>query len=41
MTAEFIISELQSVANPEKAAFLQGFFKTGPGSMPKVIFSWD
>ncbi|MCD8177813.1 MAG: DNA alkylation repair protein [Tannerellaceae bacterium] len=31
MTAEFIVTELQSVANPEKAAFLQGFFKTGPG----------
>ncbi len=31
MTADFILSELQSVANPEKARFLQGFFKTGPG----------
>lgn len=31
MTAEFIISELRSIANPEKAAFLQHFFKTGKG----------
>ena len=31
MTAEFILSELLSVANPEKAKFLQGFFKTGKG----------
>ncbi|MCC8142674.1 MAG: DNA alkylation repair protein [Tannerellaceae bacterium] len=31
MTAKFILSELFSMANPEKAAFLQGFFKTGPG----------
>lgn len=31
MTADFILNELQSVANPEKAAFLQRFFKTGPG----------
>jgi len=31
MTAEFILSELFSVANPEKAKFLQGFFKTGKG----------
>lgn len=31
MTAEFILSELQSIANPEKACFLQGFFKTGKG----------
>lgn len=31
MTAAFILSELLSMANPEKAAFLQGFFKTGPG----------
>ena len=31
MTAEFILSELQSIANPEKALFLQRFFKTGKG----------
>ncbi|MDR2564111.1 MAG: DNA alkylation repair protein [Prevotellaceae bacterium] len=31
MTANFILSELQSVANSEKAKFLQGFFKTGKG----------
>ena len=31
MNAEFIISELQSVGTPEKAAHLQRFFKTGPG----------
>lgn len=31
MTADFIINELLSVANPEKALFLQRFFKTGPG----------
>ncbi|WP_102407529.1 DNA alkylation repair protein [Parabacteroides bouchesdurhonensis] len=30
MTAEFVLNELFSVANPEKAAFLQRFFKTGP-----------
>jgi 3-methyladenine DNA glycosylase AlkD len=31
MTAEFILSELLSVANPDKAAFLMRFFKCGPG----------
>lgn len=31
MTAAFILDELLSVANPEKAKFLQRFFKTGPG----------
>lgn len=31
MTAEFILSELQSVGTPEKAAHLSRFFKTGPG----------
>jgi 3-methyladenine DNA glycosylase AlkD len=31
MNAEFILQELLSVANPEKAQFLQGFFKTGKG----------
>ncbi|MDR2682493.1 MAG: DNA alkylation repair protein, partial [Dysgonamonadaceae bacterium] len=31
MTAGFILQELFSVANPEKAKFLQGFFKTGKG----------
>lgn len=31
MTAEFILQELFSVANQEKAGFLQGFFKTGKG----------
>ena len=31
MTAEFILQELHSMANPEKAIFLQGFFKTGKG----------
>jgi 3-methyladenine DNA glycosylase AlkD len=31
MSAEFILQELLSVANPEKAKFLQGFFKTGKG----------
>ena len=31
MNAEFILNELLSVGTPEKAAHLQGFFKTGPG----------
>ncbi|GHS95651.1 DNA alkylation repair protein [Synergistales bacterium] len=31
MNAEFIIQELLSVANPEKANFLRSFFKTGKG----------
>jgi 3-methyladenine DNA glycosylase AlkD len=31
MNAEFILQELLSVANPEKAQFLQGFFKSGKG----------
>lgn len=31
MTASFILDELMSMANPEKAVFLQRFFKTGPG----------
>lgn len=31
MTAETILKEMQSVANPEKAVFLSRFFKTGPG----------
>lgn len=31
MTAAFILNELLSMANPEKATFLQRFFKTGPG----------
>lgn len=31
MTAAFILQELLSVADPEKARFLQGFFKTGKG----------
>lgn len=31
MNAEFVLQELLSVANPEKAKFLQGFFKTGKG----------
>ena len=31
MTASFVLNELLSVANPEKARFLQRFFKTGPG----------
>jgi len=31
MNAEFVLQELFSVANPEKAKFLQGFFKTGKG----------
>ena len=31
MNAEFVIQELLSIANPEKAKFLQGFFKTGKG----------
>ncbi|WP_080902785.1 DNA alkylation repair protein [Parabacteroides sp. Marseille-P3160] len=31
MTAGFILNELLSIANPEKATFLQRFFKTGPG----------
>jgi 3-methyladenine DNA glycosylase AlkD len=31
MNAEFILQELFSVADPEKAKFLQGFFKTGKG----------
>ena len=31
MNGEFILQELLSVANPEKAKFLQGFFKCGKG----------
>ncbi|MDR2868458.1 MAG: DNA alkylation repair protein, partial [Bacteroidales bacterium] len=31
MNAEFILQELLSVANPEKAEFLNRFFKTGKG----------
>ena len=31
MAAQFILQELHSVANPEKAKFLQKFFKTGKG----------
>ena len=31
MNEEFILSELQSLGTPEKAAHLQKFFKTGPG----------
>jgi 3-methyladenine DNA glycosylase AlkD len=31
MNASFILQELLSVANPEKARFLQGFFKCGKG----------
>ncbi len=31
MTAKFVLNELLSIANPEKAKFLQGFFKTGKG----------
>ncbi len=31
MTAQFILNELLSISNPEKARFLQGFFKTGKG----------
>lgn len=31
MTAAFVLSELQSVADPQKARFLQRFFKTGKG----------
>ncbi|GHT73235.1 DNA alkylation repair protein [Bacteroidia bacterium] len=31
MNATFILQELLSIANPEKAKFLQGFFKTGKG----------
>ncbi len=31
MTAEFILEELLSIKNPEKADFLKGFFKTGKG----------
>jgi 3-methyladenine DNA glycosylase AlkD len=31
MNAAFILSELQSVGTPEKAAHLQRFFKTAPG----------
>ena len=31
MTADFILQELLSVADPKKANFLQGFFKTGKG----------
>jgi 3-methyladenine DNA glycosylase AlkD len=31
MTADFVLAELKSVSDPEKAKFLQGFFKTGKG----------
>lgn len=31
MTAQFILEELYSVSDPEKAEFLQGFFKTRKG----------
>ena len=31
MTAEIILSKLLSAADPQKAKFLQGFFKTGKG----------
>ena len=39
MTAEFILQELLSVANPEKARFLQGFFKTGKGQYAEILSS--
>ena len=31
MTAEIVLAELLSVADPQKAKFLRGFFKTGKG----------
>ena len=31
MTSDFVLQELYSIADPEKALFLQGFFKTGKG----------
>ena len=31
MTSDFVLQELHSVADSEKALFLQGFFKTGKG----------
>ncbi len=31
MTSDFILRELHSIADPVKAKFLQGFFKTGKG----------
>jgi 3-methyladenine DNA glycosylase AlkD len=31
MTARFILNELKSIASPEKAKILSGFFKTGQG----------
>jgi 3-methyladenine DNA glycosylase AlkD len=31
MTADFVLAELKSVSDSEKAKFLQGFFKTGKG----------
>ena len=40
-TAQDIIAELNALGNPDKAAHLSRFFKTGKVNTEKEIFSWE
>ncbi|MDD4921688.1 MAG: DNA alkylation repair protein [Bacteroidales bacterium] len=40
MTAEHLRQDLKSLANPQKAFILQGFFKTGPGQYGEGDIFW-